>query len=165
MTGIPYRSLGDNLSFRERFVRIPRRLRSRFLVVRWRPVSGFGMCGGTAQRRQYFIRSAILFQFLQHIFAGLLRDAIPLNLADHFPRGHLIVEHVADIVHAERALLLRAACRRFGIADQMRQLLIFHPDGADCIFRDAFVNRSDGNDLISSPVNVANRVPARRAPL
>ena len=76
-----------------------------------------------------------------------------LDLLDHLTRWNLIVEHVIDVVHAQRALGLRSAFRGLGIAHQVRELLVFDLYRADGVFGRGFVHRGDRDDLVARPMN------------
>ncbi len=142
-----YFGLGESL------VGIAQSLRRGLLIVRFRPARPFGMDGRCPNGVQHGVRGAIRFEAFERVFTGLCRDPVLLNLADHLLAGHLVVEHVIDIVHAQRALALCSTLWRLGIGDQVGKLLIFHFDGPDRVFRGGLVNRSYRGDFITLPVN------------
>ena len=107
-----------------------------------------------AKSLDHFVRGAVFLGPLQHVFGWLFSDAIFLNVADHLPHGDLVIEHVANGIHAQWALFLGRAFRRFGVAYQMRELLVFDLDRADRICCRGFVDRGHSYDIVARPVNV-----------
>src|SRR2546422_3626178 len=72
----------------------------------------------------------------------------------HLLTGHLVVQHVIDIIHAERALLLRRALRRLSITHQIWELLISNFDCADGVLRRALIDRRNSDDVITRPMEI-----------
>ena len=70
----------------------------------------------------------------------------------------MVIQQVVDVIHAERALFLRGSLGRFSIANQVWQLLIFHLNGPDGIFCGGLIHGSNGDHVISRPVNVRIRL-------
>ena len=67
------------------------------------------------------------------------------------PFGDLVLEHVAQIVQAERALVFRGSRWRLGVAHQMREFLILHLNSTGGIFGGGFVNGCDPDDFVAGP--------------
>ena len=149
----PVEAFRNHFGLSESFVGVAQSHRRSLLIVRFRPAPGLGMDGSRPNGVQNGVGCAISFQPLKCVFTGLCRDPVLLNLADHLLAGHLIVEHVIDIVRTQRALALCGSLWRLGIGDQVRKLLILHFDGADRIFRSGFVYCCHRHDLITLPMN------------
>src|SRR5207244_9817121 len=104
---------------------------------------------------EHRVRRAIGLEHLEYVFRGFRRDPVLLDLIDHLLTGYLVVQHVVDVIHAERTLLLRRALRRLGVTHQIWELLISNFDCADGVLRRALIYGSSRNDVISRPVNVS----------
>ena len=144
---------GNNFGLRESLVGITNRLCSRFLIIRRRFAAGFGMNGCGTDCLQNGVGCAIRLEHLQFVFARLLNETIPLDSADHLVSGHLVIEHVIDCIDAERSFFLCAALGRLSVADQVRELLEFHLDGADGVFRGGLVDGRYRDNIVARPMN------------
>src|SRR5205814_7720223 len=77
----------------------------------------------------------------------------------HLSGGDLISSHVFENIEAQRAGIWRDIVRRFlRIDNQMRELLVVDFDGANGFAHGRFINRRDGYDLVSSPMDLVCRL-------
>src|SRR4030095_7461571 len=82
-------------------------------------------------------------------------DAALVNFLHHLSGGDLISSHILQIIEAERAGIRRDNARRLQLIDnEMRESLVFDFDRAYGIAHGGFINRSDGYDLVSSPMDL-----------
>ena len=89
-------------------------------------------------------------------FFGLESDAALIDFLHHLSGGNLVSGHVLQIVKAERASIRRDIVRRLlRIDNEMRELLVLDFDGANGVAHGGLVNRSDGYNLVSSPIDLA----------
>src|SRR5437016_10200202 len=103
----------NKFCFGECFIGISDGLARRLLIVSGRPIPSLRMDWRRAKSLDHFVRGAVFLGPLQHVFGWLFSDAIFLNVADHLPHGDLVIEHVANGIHAQWALFLGRAFRRF----------------------------------------------------
>ena len=85
-------------------------------------------------------------------------DAVLLDGRNHLLVGNLIVFHVLEGFAADRTIVHGNLFWRLGVGNEMRQHLILHVDGADCVFGGRFVDGGDGNDLIACPEDFRARL-------
>src|SRR5215469_14220467 len=100
---------------------------------------------------------AFFLRLFYVVFRDLEADAVLPDLLHDLPLRHLVIQHVPDLVHAQRTLALAHARGRLGIAHQVSLLLELDLDRAQRVFRGPLIPRSHQHYIVAGPVNVGAR--------
>ena len=113
-----------------------------------------GQVFGGAQGRDHLGIGALFLNSLQVFLAGMKADALLRDGGNHLVVRHLVILHVVEIVATDRPLIDRNVLGRFRIRNEVRQHLVLHLDGADCILGSGFIYGRDSHYFVARPENL-----------